>query len=210
MIRCLFKGVLTGWFKTLIHTTLNFLLHESWVILIEVKKVLIRSCDLPLNLLMHCLQPLVDWHLFSPANGRRWGQFRVLLFKRQRLAVGEHLLGTLLPLALCSWECVCSSVRHRVRQKCCKYCKNISVTIHPRTTWKSTDLLSSVRFWRSTLNDCNVSRTGTILTGEHSSMLTLRPQEEIKQFCKYRPNNLVVLVSGHPCFICDVKSILAF
>lgn len=83
------------------------------------KKVLIESCHLPLNLLMHCLQPLVDWHLFSPANGRRWGQFRVL-FKRQRLAVGgEHLLGTLLPLALCSWECVCSTVRHRVRQKCC-------------------------------------------------------------------------------------------
>lgn len=121
MIRCLFKRVLTGYFKTVINWLRNSEFPPWWGLSYFdwSKKVLIGSCDLPLNLLMHCLQPPVNWHLLSPANGRRWGQFRVH-FKRQRLTVGgEHLLGTLLPLALCSWECIYSIVRHRVRQQCC-------------------------------------------------------------------------------------------
>lgn len=44
------------------------------------------------------------------------------------------------------------------------------------TSRQSTDPLSSVRFWRSIINDGDVSRTGIILTEEHSSILTLRPQ----------------------------------
>lgn len=54
------------------------------------------------------------------------------------------------------------------------------------TSRKSIDPLSSVRFWRSIINDGDVSRTRIFLTEEHSSILTLRPQ----------------LVSGQPYSMC--------